>query len=139
VVGHEIVVRGAVVARVVVVDKEPDVRGLIALVLRKAGHEVVEAAGGDGALALLRRERPDVAVLDAELPEPSGVELALALAADPATAGTAVVLTSSAWEAARRDAAAIGAALVPEPFAPAELRAPVADALARRGASVGSG
>jgi CheY-like chemotaxis protein len=117
------------VARIVVVDEEADVRQLVALVLRGAGHEVVEVVWEE-ALGLLRRERPDAAVLDAGPPGRGGLEIALALARDPATAGIAVVLTSAIAEVTRREADAIGAVFVSKPFAPAELRERVAVALA---------
>jgi DNA-binding response OmpR family regulator len=132
---HEMALWGGAVARIAVVDGEPAVGSLIALVLRGVGHEVVEVTLGEELLALLRREQPDAAVIDAELPGMGGVEVALTLARDPATAGIAVVLTSGVGDVTRRRAETIGAAFVPKPFAPAELRARVAVALARRGAA----
>jgi DNA-binding response OmpR family regulator len=126
---------GGAVARVMVVDDEPDVQRLIALVLRLDGHEVVETGRGEDLLALLRRMQPDALVLDADPPGRSGVEVALALVADPVTAGIGVVLTSAAAEITRRDAQVVGAAFVSKPFSPADVRARVADVVTRPGAS----
>jgi CheY-like chemotaxis protein len=88
---------GALTAgRVLLAEDDADLRRLLALTLRRAGHEVLEAADGREALALARGARPDVAVLDGRLPGLSGPAVAAALAADPATAGVAVVLASGA-------------------------------------------
>jgi two-component system LytT family response regulator len=68
--------------RAVVVDDEPLARGILKSLLEQdVGVEVVgEAADGESALALIRKERPDVAFLDIEMPERGGIEVAAALA-----------------------------------------------------------
>jgi len=67
-------------AHILVVDDDPDVRGLVAFRLRKAGHDVLAAADGDGALALVHeRGAPDLAVLDVMMPGMSGLELLVEL------------------------------------------------------------
>lgn len=50
------------------VDDEPDVRLIARLVLSAAGYEVLEAASGEEALALVRERRPDVVLLDVRMP-----------------------------------------------------------------------
>ncbi len=62
---------------VLVVDDEPLVRGMTADLLEELGYEVVEAADGAQALAMLE-ERPDVFLLfsDCRMPGMSGPELA---------------------------------------------------------------
>jgi CheY-like chemotaxis protein len=88
---------GALTAgRVLLAEDDADLRRLLALTLRRAGHEVLEAADGREALVLARGARPHVAVLDGRLPGLSGPAVARALAADPATAGIAVVMASGA-------------------------------------------
>ena len=64
--------------RVVVVDDEPVARrGLIRLLEAEDGVEVVgRAADGEEALAVLRRERPDVVFLDVEMPGADGLLVA---------------------------------------------------------------
>jgi DNA-binding response OmpR family regulator len=81
---------------VLVADDEPDIRGLVGLAVHRAGGTVVgSVADGAAALSAARAERPDLAVLDVSMPEASGLEVCAALRADPATAGTRVLLLSA--------------------------------------------
>jgi CheY-like chemotaxis protein len=61
--------------RVLVVDDEDDIRRLLRRVLVERGYDVVEAAKGLEALALVRDQTPDVIVLDAMLPEVHGFDI----------------------------------------------------------------
>jgi DNA-binding response OmpR family regulator len=60
------------VARILVVDDNDDVRQLVAGVLGEEGHKVQLAADGASALEAMRREAPDVVVLDIMMPEVDG-------------------------------------------------------------------
>ena len=66
-------------ARVLVVDDEPDVLLLCRVNLQHAGHEVLEAADGEQAIEIAQRERPDAIVLDLMLPHVGGYEVLAAL------------------------------------------------------------
>ena len=80
--------------RVLIVDDHPSFRRFAGRVLEAAGFAVVgEAEDAASALAGVARLRPDVVVLDIMLPDRSGVEVALELAATPDP--PRVVLTSS--------------------------------------------
>jgi DNA-binding response OmpR family regulator len=59
-------------ARILVVDDDADVRGLVRELLERAGATVSEAADGREALRLLYDVRPDVIVLDVTMPELDG-------------------------------------------------------------------
>ena len=59
-------------ARVLVVDDEEDIRKLVAHLLRRAGHDVVEAENGRSALRSLHASPPDLVVLDVSMPELDG-------------------------------------------------------------------
>jgi DNA-binding response OmpR family regulator len=61
---------------VVMVDDDSDVRATVALVLEDAGYEVVECADLASAFAVLPGIIPDVLLLDRELPDGSGLQLA---------------------------------------------------------------
>ena len=87
-------------ARLVVADDDDALRALLGAAL--AAYTVLTAARGDEALALVRRERPDLVVLDVQMPGLDGLGVARALAADPATAAIPVVLCSGAGPAAAR-------------------------------------
>src|SRR5919109_3015082 len=55
-------------SRVLVVDDEADIRGLVRELLRRAGHDVIEATDGESGLKLFYAERPDLVVLDVSMP-----------------------------------------------------------------------
>src|SRR4051794_26909450 len=93
-------------ARVVVVDDGPAFRRLVVETLRTRNCEVVEALDGARGLELIRRERPDLVIMDVRMPGLSGLEVTRTLAADPATAHIPVILLS-----ANRDRADIEAGL----------------------------
>ncbi|GAB2617879.1 response regulator transcription factor [Kocuria himachalensis] len=61
--------------RVLVVDDEKALAGMVASYLARAGYAVVQAHTGPGALAAARAELPDVVVLDLGLPGPDGIEV----------------------------------------------------------------
>ncbi len=63
-------------ARVLVVDDDPDILGLVENRLRKAGHRVIAVPGAEEALrTVAARGAPDVAVLDITMPGVDGFEL----------------------------------------------------------------
>jgi DNA-binding response OmpR family regulator len=59
-------------ARVLVVDDEPDIRRLVAELLRRAGHDVTEADNGRAGLRALHASPPDLVLLDVSMPELDG-------------------------------------------------------------------
>ncbi len=62
-------------ARLLVVDDDPDARRLIGLVLRRAGHDILYAEDGFQALEVMGRERPDLIILDLMMPGMDGFEV----------------------------------------------------------------
>jgi DNA-binding response OmpR family regulator len=84
-------------ARVLVVDDEPDVLLLCRVNLQHAGHDVLDAGDGARAIVLARRELPDAIVLDLMLPQVGGYDVLAALRDDEATRDIPVcVLTAKA-------------------------------------------
>jgi DNA-binding response OmpR family regulator len=65
--------------RILVVDDEPVIRGVIQRLLQRAGHEVVASAGPDSALRVLADSEMDVVLLDRRMPKLSGEALFLLL------------------------------------------------------------
>lgn len=112
--------------RLVLADDEALTRGAVAALL---GMEpdltvVAEAATGDGAIAEVARHRPDVAVLDIEMPGGDGAEVAEIVAARyPGT--RCIILTRHARPGVLRRALAAGAAGFVAKTAPAALLAEV--------------
>jgi DNA-binding NarL/FixJ family response regulator len=62
-------------ASVLVVDDDEASRELVSAVLGRAGYSVVGAASGEGAMAVARRHRPRLVILDVRLPDISGYEI----------------------------------------------------------------
>ncbi|MGN6104648.1 MAG: response regulator [Kofleriaceae bacterium] len=62
--------------RAVVCDDAPDLRELVADLLRLRGHEVTVVEDGPSAVELIRRDKPDVALIDIGLPDMDGYEVA---------------------------------------------------------------
>jgi uncharacterized protein (TIGR02266 family) len=78
---------------ILVIDDAPLFRDLESLFLARSGR-VVTARDANEGLAALRRERPDVAVVDLHMPGMSGEALCRAIKADPEISGTPVILVT---------------------------------------------
>jgi two-component system response regulator PilR (NtrC family) len=61
--------------RILVVDDEPSMRELLAIVLRREGYEVLLAENGRAAINLLEREPVDLLISDIKMPDLSGVDV----------------------------------------------------------------
>lgn len=70
-------------AMVLVVDDRPVNRDLVRTVLGYYGHETLEAGDGAEALAMLRRQHPDLILTDVVMPGMDGYQLAQAIRSDP--------------------------------------------------------
>jgi len=81
-------------SRVLIADDTESVRSLFERLLSTDGHEVVSAPDGRSALEAIQRDRPDVILLDVEMPGLSGLEVCRRLKADPATRLTPVVMVT---------------------------------------------
>jgi putative two-component system response regulator len=81
-------------SRVLVADDTESVRSLFERLLSTDGHEVVSVADGRAALDAIRRDRPDVILLDVEMPGLDGLEVCRRLKADAATRLTPVVMVT---------------------------------------------
>jgi CheY-like chemotaxis protein len=74
------------VARVLVVEDQAENRDLMAYLLKAFGHEVATAGDGAEGLEAARRSRPDLMVIDIQMPVMDGLQLVAALKADPGLA-----------------------------------------------------
>lgn len=124
-------------ARVLIADDSAQLRLLVRRVLQHGGHEVLEAVDGEAALGVLRAERPDVAVLDVEMPGPSGLDVCRAIRGDADLAAIRLIILSA--NASSAQAAEAGAdRFVAKPFLASTLLAAVRDlaVAGRRGHSL---
>ena len=111
-------------AKILVVDDEPNIREVVGLYLRRDGHAVVSAADGAEALVLYGRERPDLVVLDLILPRLDGIEVCRLMQAE--RRAPLIMLTARGEEADRALGLDAGADdYVVKPFRPRELMARV--------------
>jgi two-component system alkaline phosphatase synthesis response regulator PhoP len=110
-------------AKILAVDDEPELTDLISYHLGRLGHKVVTAANGWEALDQIKRERPDIILLDLMLPDLDGFGVCEILRRDPVTA-TIPIIIISAW--ASLDSRHLGLELgaldyITKPFSPHEL------------------
>jgi PAS domain S-box-containing protein len=120
--------------RILVVDDEAEVSGLMRDVLEQAGFDVAEAESGAVALELLDAARFDAIVSDLRMPDMDGIALWNAVRKKhPALAARVVFVTGDTLSAAAVEfMRRTGCVCVDKPFAPAELVAQVQAAIKRR-------
>jgi DNA-binding response OmpR family regulator len=109
---------------VLVVEDTDEIRELVTTVLRRAGFDVREAVSGAAALEEVRRDAPDLIVLDLGLPDADGTEVCRQIRAE--TQCYVLMLTARAEEVDLLIGLAVGAdGYMAKPFSPRELVARV--------------
>ena len=97
-------------ARILVVDDNPEIRMLLVLLLQRAGHEVVEAADGTTVMTWVEDTDPDVIILDLMMPLMDGWATLEMLKTDPTTKDIPVIISSAMGDNEHLDRArALGA------------------------------
>jgi CheY-like chemotaxis protein len=84
--------------KILVIDDHPDWRDVLSCYLRGMAYEVVEAQNGLEGMEMAVKEGPNLIILDLDLPDVSGIEVALLLSEDPKTRRIPI-LVHSAWPA----------------------------------------
>jgi len=120
--------------KIVIVEDEPDILDIITYNLEREGFEVHGATDGVEGLMLIKREAPDLALLDIMLPSLDGIEICRRLKAESTTRNVQVIMVSARGE---ESDVVLGLGLgaddyIPKPFKPRELVARV-HAVLRRG------
>lgn len=110
-------------ANIMVVEDYPDNLVLMTYILSAAGHEVRGAETGGRAIDLAREDRPDLVILDIQLPDMDGHQVLTALRADEAMNRVPIVaVTAYAMVGDRDDLLAAGFdGYLPKPIAPRTL------------------
>jgi diguanylate cyclase (GGDEF)-like protein len=85
-------------AKILLVDDDADTTSTLSDWLRLKGYEVITGARGQDALDLAARERPDLVLLDAGLPDVNGLDVALRLRADRRVAGVPIIFVTARRE-----------------------------------------
>ena len=124
--------------KVLVVEDEVKIARLVRDYLTEAGFAVLEAADGPGALALARRESPDMIVMDLGLPGLDGLDVTRQLRATSSV--PIIILTARSEESDRIVGLELGADdYITKPFSPKELVARIRAVLRRADATLGGG
>src|SRR5260221_12903820 len=119
---------GAVMSRrILVVEDQEDNRRILRDLLTSAGYEIIQAENGEEALAAAARERPDLILMDIQLPVLDGYEATRRIKANPALRAIPVLaVTSYALSGDENKARPAGAdADVTKPFSPRALLAKI--------------
>jgi two-component system cell cycle response regulator DivK len=121
-------------ATVLYVEDNEYNRKIVRQLLTRTSYRLREAADGEAALGMVREERPDLILMDVQLPKMSGLDVTRALRDDPATADVPIiVVTSFALSGDEQRAMAAGAsAYIAKPYSPRELLALINTFLAER-------
>jgi DNA-binding response OmpR family regulator len=123
--------------KILVVDDDLELSGLIGYALRQAGYMVVEAGDGVAALEAFERESPALVILDVNLPRLSGLEVCRRIRAasrTPASSVPIMMLTVKSAEEDQVQALDLGADdYLTKPFSPRTLLARVRALLRRAG------
>lgn len=119
--------------KILIVEDEAEIQGLLAHYLRKEGFVPIVAADGESALATARKKKPELILLDIMLPKTDGLEVLRAIRSDPGLARTPVImLTAKGEETDRVVGLELGADdYVPKPFSPREVMARIKAILRR--------
>ncbi|HEY4858170.1 MAG TPA: response regulator [Xanthobacteraceae bacterium] len=112
---------------ILVVEDQEDNRQIVRDLLTATDYEVMEAENGEEAIAAVAKQRPDLILMDIQLPVMDGYEATRRIKADPALAAIPVIaVTSYALSGDEEKARAAGCDdFVPKPFSPRQLLAKI--------------
>jgi two-component system cell cycle response regulator DivK len=113
--------------RILVVEDQPDNRQIIRDMLAPTDYEITEAENGEEALAAIAKQRPDLILMDIQLPIMDGYTATSRIKADPALRSIPIIaVTSYALSGEEKKARAAGCDdYVPKPFSPRQLLAKI--------------
>ncbi len=116
-------------AKIFVINDEPDLVDIVAMVLQAAGHEARVCTEGLKAPEIARRYCPELILLDWKLRETDGGRVLSRLRADEMTRSIPVIIMSASQEGPMRAREAGADAFLPKPFAAERLVDVVAEVL----------
>jgi two-component system, cell cycle response regulator DivK len=119
--------------RILVVEDQEDNRTILRDLLSNVGYELIEAVDGVDGVAMAERERPDLILMDIQLPVVDGYQATQRIKANPKLRAIPVIaVTSYALSGDEEKARAAGCdGYVTKPFSPRELLARVREFLAK--------
>jgi DNA-binding response OmpR family regulator len=122
-------------AKILIAEDEPDIRELVAFMLRFAGYEVVAASNGEEAVQAATREIPDLILMDVRMPRMTGYDACRIMKANPTLHDVPVVfLSAKGQESEIQSGLEAGAEeYLLKPFSPDELTSRVRSILSKFG------
>jgi CheY-like chemotaxis protein len=109
------------VARILIVEDEPDIRFMMRLILESAGHNITEAKDGAAGLKSVKSAPPDLVITDVMMPGMNGLDFVERLRADPNSSAIPILVVSANSELPTAANASVG-----KPFLANELLSAVA-------------
>jgi two-component system cell cycle response regulator DivK len=112
---------------ILVVEDQEDNRQIMRDLLTANDYEMTEAENGEEALAAVAKDRPDLILMDIQLPVMDGYEATRRIKADPSLSSIPIIaVTSYALSGDEEKARAAGCSdFVPKPFSPRQLLAKI--------------
>ncbi|MFZ2078702.1 MAG: response regulator [Xanthobacteraceae bacterium] len=110
--------------RILVVEDQPDSRQIILDMLAGTDYEITEAENGEEALAAIAKQRPDLILIDIQLPIMDGYATTRRIKDDPALRAIPIIAVTSYVEDEKARAAGCDED-VPEPYSPRQLLAKI--------------
>ncbi len=109
--------------RILVVEDQEDLRGVLRTLLTGSGYAMLEAADGEIGVARAKSDRPDLILMDIQMPVLDGYEATRRIKADPDLKGIPVIAVSSfAMKGDEEKARAAGCDhYVTKPYSPMQL------------------
>ena len=110
--------------RILVVEDQADNRQIIRDMLAPTDYEITEAENGELALAAIAKQRPDLILMDIQLPIMDGYTATRRIKDDPALRAIPIIAVTSYVEEEKARAAGCDE-YVPEPYSPRQLLAKI--------------
>lgn len=120
--------------KILIADDERALRLLIAGTLEIGEYDILEADNGIQALDLVKRERPDLIILDVIMPGMTGYEVCKRIKTNPDIADTKVLILTAKGQQSDEEAAweALADFYLAKPFSPMNLLSMVEEILSRK-------
>jgi two-component system, OmpR family, alkaline phosphatase synthesis response regulator PhoP len=108
---------------ILIVDDEPNILLSLEFLMKQAGYEVYTSADGEDALQQIHSSRPDLVLLDINMPKRNGYEVCETVRADPRLSSMKIImLTAKGRDVEREKGLALGADdYVVKPFSTQEV------------------
>jgi len=118
---------------IAIIEDEIDIADMLSYHLRREGFEVISASTGDAGMNLLRKQKPDLVLLDLMLPNKDGLQICREMKASPALQQIPIIMVSAKSE---ESDIVLGLGMeaddyITKPFSPRELVARVKTVLRR--------